>query len=480
MTERPVVSAGQYGSNLNQLVFTVDTATGDVAGEDPGDRAARRSSPAYAADPATPGRSSTTPSPRPRCSVPGRWARSRPASTGPSSSTAAPRTAVASPPWATWSPRSSAGHRPGARQIAFMNPGGLRADMLGHAAPTTRATLTYKQAADVQPFANTLVTCPHRCADQEGARAAVAAHAAATSRRVRSCGSASPTGFTYTYDPARPEGDRITGMWLDGEPIASATTYSVTANSFLASGPVTTSARSPRAPKARQRQGRPAGDGRLHGRVRPRADPLAVDYAQRAVGVFRPWPATYAVGDTVTFNLSSLAMTGAGDLQDPKVEVAFDGQSVGEFAVDNTANAAGDGNSNDEAGKATVSFRGPRGRRGRHVRRGRHRGDHRHQHHRAGEVQAPPRSTTTVTATATPTTLAATTGTSTIEVSVTARADADRHGRGDRRGHGSSVAPSWSTARPTSSRPVRDGRREVDHDRYYGDAATRPARPRRR
>ena len=43
-------------------------------------------------------------------------------------------------------------------------------------------------------------------------------------------------GFTYTYDPTAAEGDRITGMWLNGEPIASGTTYSVTVNSFLASG----------------------------------------------------------------------------------------------------------------------------------------------------------------------------------------------------------------------------------------------------
>jgi 5'-nucleotidase len=45
----------------------------------------------------------------------------------------------------------------GGAQIAFMNPGGLRADMRGTAAPPYPATLTYKQAADVQPFANTLV-----------------------------------------------------------------------------------------------------------------------------------------------------------------------------------------------------------------------------------------------------------------------------------------------------------------------------------
>ena len=30
MTKRPVVSAGQYGMALNQLLFTVDTATGEV------------------------------------------------------------------------------------------------------------------------------------------------------------------------------------------------------------------------------------------------------------------------------------------------------------------------------------------------------------------------------------------------------------------------------------------------------------------
>src|SRR4029078_11849775 len=40
--------------------------------------------------------------------------------------------------------------------LAFMNPGGLRADMLGTVNGGLR-DLTYRQAADVQPFANTLV-----------------------------------------------------------------------------------------------------------------------------------------------------------------------------------------------------------------------------------------------------------------------------------------------------------------------------------
>ena len=53
--------------------------------------------------------------------------------------------------WATEAPES------GAAQIAFMNPGGLRADMVGTVADGYPEVLTYRQAANVQPFANTLV-----------------------------------------------------------------------------------------------------------------------------------------------------------------------------------------------------------------------------------------------------------------------------------------------------------------------------------
>jgi DNA-binding transcriptional regulator YhcF (GntR family) len=43
-------------------------------------------------------------------------------------------------------------------------------------------------------------------------------------------------GFTYTYDPGAAEGERITGMWLHGEPVGADTSYEVTVNSFLAAG----------------------------------------------------------------------------------------------------------------------------------------------------------------------------------------------------------------------------------------------------
>ncbi len=43
-------------------------------------------------------------------------------------------------------------------------------------------------------------------------------------------------GFTSTYDASRAEGDRITGMWLDGEALDLDGVYRVAATSFLASG----------------------------------------------------------------------------------------------------------------------------------------------------------------------------------------------------------------------------------------------------
>ena len=106
------------------------------------------------------------------------------------------------------------------RQIAFMNPGGLRADMVGNRHGwRTRATLTYKQAAIVQPFANTLVNM-----DLTGAQIKTVLEqqwqpTPAAVRRGRSCGSASRRASpTPTTRPAA-EGDRITACGSTASPI---------------------------------------------------------------------------------------------------------------------------------------------------------------------------------------------------------------------------------------------------------------------
>ena len=111
VTERPVVSSGQYGQNLNQLVFTVDAATGEVAAKTQSILALTEAS--FPEDPAVvPIVDDAIDFAAPIGAQVLGEIEAR--STGPSWPTAPRRTVVASPPWATWSPRCSAGDAAGA------------------------------------------------------------------------------------------------------------------------------------------------------------------------------------------------------------------------------------------------------------------------------------------------------------------------------------------------------------------------------
>ena len=139
MTERPVVSAGQYGMALNKLVFTVDTATGEVQAETqdcstcsctPTCRLGRRCGSAdYPADPNTAAIVAAAVADGRPAGCGGRWARSVARSSAASWPTDAENRGAESTlgnlvaevqKWATRAAES------GSAQIAFMNPGGLR------------------------------------------------------------------------------------------------------------------------------------------------------------------------------------------------------------------------------------------------------------------------------------------------------------------------------------------------------------------
>ncbi|MBU2663416.1 ExeM/NucH family extracellular endonuclease [Actinoplanes bogorensis] len=126
--------------------------------------------------------------------------------------------------------QTSAAGRGGA-QIAFMNPGGLRNDLLFG----TDGTVTYANAFAVQPFANDVVTQTLTGAQikqvleeqwqPEGA-----------SRPVLHLGSSK--GLTYSYDVSQPRGSKIIAstLKLNGTVLSPTGTYRVTSNSFLAAG----------------------------------------------------------------------------------------------------------------------------------------------------------------------------------------------------------------------------------------------------
>jgi 2',3'-cyclic-nucleotide 2'-phosphodiesterase (5'-nucleotidase family) len=119
----------------------------------------------------------------------------------------------------------------GGAQIAFMNPGGLRADFLYDG----NGVVTYAEAATVQPFANDLVT-----QTMTGAQIK-----AALEQQWQPAGSSRPflhlgvsKGFSYVFNPNGPAGNRVLAdrIFLNGKQVTPTATYRVTVNSFLASG----------------------------------------------------------------------------------------------------------------------------------------------------------------------------------------------------------------------------------------------------
>ncbi|MCO1339790.1 bifunctional metallophosphatase/5'-nucleotidase [Kocuria polaris] len=112
--------------------------------------------------------------------------------------------------------------------MAFMNPGGLRADLLYG----EDGVVTFKEAADVQPFANTLITM-----DLTGAQVK------AVLEEQWQPGNDRPKlhlgiseGLQYWYDDEAAHGEHVTAIEFGGEPLDMAATYRVVTNSFLASG----------------------------------------------------------------------------------------------------------------------------------------------------------------------------------------------------------------------------------------------------
>ena len=124
-------------------------------------------------------------------------------------------------------------------QLAFMNPGGIRADLSFAQSPVGEGdgVVTFGEAFDVQPF-NNLVVTQDMTGDQ--IKAVLEQQWAACTPPGRSGGATvilqvSAT-FTYSYNDTLACGSRISNMRLNGNPIDGSTTYKVTLNNFIADG----------------------------------------------------------------------------------------------------------------------------------------------------------------------------------------------------------------------------------------------------
>ncbi|HEY9412548.1 MAG TPA: ExeM/NucH family extracellular endonuclease [Jiangellaceae bacterium] len=361
VTERPVVSAGQYGYNLNQISFTYDPQAAQVTGVESEivplatQDASGAWLPNFPADPevtqivadAVKVADELGAEKLGDIDADVNRARQSNGSENRGGESTLGNLVADVQLWAAQRTDPDA-------QIAFMNPGGLRANLAyasSGAAWDADGNVAYAEAAAVQPFANTLVTLTltgdqlEQVLDQQW-------QPAGASRPFLKLGVSD--SFTYTYDPTAAAGERITSMTLDGEPVDPAGEYRVVVNSFLASGGDNFTTLNEGTGK------RDTGQIDLEAFVDYMGEftPVAPDLGQRAVGVSpvseQPEDG-YLPGDDVSLNLSSLVFS-AGEPKDGTVAVTLAGQPVGEFAVDPAIV-----DTTDEAGRAAVAFTVPEG-----------------------------------------------------------------------------------------------------------------------
>lgn len=110
----------------------------------------------------------------------------------------------------------------GGADVAFMNPGGIRADI-------DAGEVTYGEAFTVQPFGNSLVTMT-----LSGAQIHALLEQQFVSQKILQVSE----GFSYTWQDSAPVGEKVdpSTILLDGVPVDLAASYRVTVNSFLATG----------------------------------------------------------------------------------------------------------------------------------------------------------------------------------------------------------------------------------------------------
>lgn len=118
----------------------------------------------------------------------------------------------------------------GGAEIAFINSGGVRTDIV----PRADGSVTFGQVFAAQPFGNSLVV---KTLTGAQLKALLEQGFRDVNGKVQVSSLLIPSeGFSYRFDRNRPAGQRIVAMTLGGKPIDPARRYRVTVSNFLASG----------------------------------------------------------------------------------------------------------------------------------------------------------------------------------------------------------------------------------------------------
>lgn len=118
--------------------------------------------------------------------------------------------------------------------VAFMNPGGIRADLTYASSPAGEGdgNVTYGESFTVQPFGNSMVTKTMTGAQIQLVLEQQFDNPEPGQMRILQVSE----GFTYTWSASAPIGSKVTNVMLNGEPLDMGASYRVTMNSFLADG----------------------------------------------------------------------------------------------------------------------------------------------------------------------------------------------------------------------------------------------------
>lgn len=238
-------------------------------------------------------------------------------------------------------------------QVALQNPGGVRADILYASSGATDpdGNVTYKEAATVQPFANTLVTL-----DLTGAQLKQVLEEqwqpAGVSRPYLKLGVSK--GFQYTYDPNAATGSHISAMYLNGTKVTDTQVVKLATNNFLSAGGDQFFT------LAKGSNVKDSGQIDLQSFVAYMAakSPVSPDLAQRAVGVSVAAPVngtSFATGETVTVKASSMLFSNAG-AKTGDATLSLGGKVVATASLSFTVK-----DSYDEQGETMLSFVVPKG-----------------------------------------------------------------------------------------------------------------------
>jgi len=222
----------------------------------------------------------------------------------------------------------------GGAEIGVVNPGGMRADL----STSPDSVISYAEANAVLPFVNNLWTTTLTGAqfktaleqqwqrDDEGE---------VPSRPYLQLGLSD--NVNYTFDAARAEGDRITGIWVDDIAIDPVAEYRIGSFNFLLTG------------GDNFRVFADGTDTRDSGLVDRDAwidyiganSPLAPSFAARQASVTGLPTAAVAPGDTVTFTVGQLNLTSTGAPLNTELTIDWAGSasSFPAAAVDTTGAA---------------------------------------------------------------------------------------------------------------------------------------------